>query len=249
MSKKQDGSAHVVIIIVLVMALIGALGWIFCRNLSAADDSGKTGSSVKKIPQKKTQDTVETTKLAMTDIYTDGLMLSYPEGWTVRHLPEHGDLPLSREGATFDTYILTSPDSTVDLSVSQMSGGGYGGTCDPDTEPIISSFSYEGSTTWKTMAYADYVVKREGSYLVDQGLASLENARKIHANETSCAVGYLYLLDTGKKALPDMNIMMSTSLSKHGVDGGVGFDTLDQAKAYLTGDNGQAVRNILLSIR
>lgn len=66
--KKQSGSAHVIIVIVLVIALLGSLGFIFWQNFAAKDSDTKSDEkqTIKQEDKKKevSSEEAETTKKA-----------------------------------------------------------------------------------------------------------------------------------------------------------------------------------------
>lgn len=66
--KRQSGSAHIILITVLVAALIGALGFIFWQNFVQKSDSAKnnsaTTSDTAKKDEKSTEPTTDTDQIA-----------------------------------------------------------------------------------------------------------------------------------------------------------------------------------------
>lgn len=248
-SRSQNGSAHVVIIVVLVLALMGALGWVFWQNFSKDKDRvGSTSQSEKKPSSEKTG-VVKSKSLAMNTIFSDGLTLEYPDNWKMKHLEPQGDVPAKVGGTTSDRYIFTSPDDTVDLSVQQTSGGGLGGTCDPEEMPTLASFSYEGSEAWNTRAYADYTYKENQKVFVYQGLSDISKVKTLKAGDSVCNVGYLYIVETDAKVGSSDVVMLWTSLTKHDSNERVSFSSSEDAKKYLEGQNAKDIKSILLSLQ
>lgn len=82
--KKQSGSAHVIIITVLVLALVGALGYIFWQNMNKKVDTVSTQTTAEqKEPNEETAS--ELTQLPEGYLgYADeelGVEFAYPEEW------------------------------------------------------------------------------------------------------------------------------------------------------------------------
>jgi hypothetical protein len=248
MKKSQTGSAHVIIIIILVAGLVGALGALFWKNnMNKSEPTTKSVKTMNVTEQSK--DSVASTMLEMKSVFKNGLSLSYPNGWTAQHVGVTGDNPPKDDGVTVDAYVLTSPDKTVDLSVIQSSGGQRGGTCLPEEEPHIDTYSYQQSRGWNSAAYADYVVKRSGSYDTGQILALNMNAETIKAGDSSCRVAYLELVKTDKIVQSSAYIELITAISQHGTDKKMTFPSLKDAAKYLASQTGKDIKDILLSIK
>lgn len=280
-TRSQKGSAHVAIIIVLVLALIGALGWIFWQNFATKTGKVSNYKECTKAIDSKLQEsypevcvtkdgqrfvnpdqkaeksgagasdktTIKTKTLVMNTVFANGLSLEYPENWQISHVKSANNAPAKVGAFNSDEYILTSPDSSIDLSIKQASGGGLGGTCDPENTPTFSSFSYEESKLWSVKSYADYVYFDSGKYFVAQGLADNERTKTIKAGDSLCKGGYLYYIDTGRKLDSTDAIVMFTGITKHGVNDMVTFTTYDSAKAYLASQNAFDIKGILLSLK
>jgi len=97
-SRKQSGSAHVIIIVILVLALLGTLGFIFWQNFVASKDVA--------VKQSTTTITPDATSEASTiqNVYTnDTFSFSYPKsGWSVGEVQYGENAPLTPELKTSD---------------------------------------------------------------------------------------------------------------------------------------------------
>lgn len=114
---RQQGSAHIIIIIVLVLVfcIIGLLGFVLWQNFF----SGKTASTSNSTTQSATA-TDSTSDLSETYTSSVGLFsIHYPTSWALAT----GDSSSEAEDAT-----LTSPSGTV-LQIGANSVGGRGGSC------------------------------------------------------------------------------------------------------------------------
>lgn len=105
-SSSQKGSAHVIIIVVLIVALVGTLGFIFWQNFidkkpSVSSDGNKSQTSVD--ISDKTDPDLE------SQLYEDQtLSFKYPQDWTVTD--EVKD--------EFPFWTLRSKDSSIEVTVS-----------------------------------------------------------------------------------------------------------------------------------
>lgn len=84
---KQQGSAHVIIIVVLVVALVGALGYIFWQSLAASDKDTATDTSKEAKKEDANTDGEDDATVAVPEgymLYEDdaaGFSLAYPQEW------------------------------------------------------------------------------------------------------------------------------------------------------------------------
>lgn len=77
-SKKQNGSAHVVIIIILVVALICALGFVFWQNFIKSDSTKEITNSGSETSKDQVGQTVEMLSYSNETI---GVKFDYPKNW------------------------------------------------------------------------------------------------------------------------------------------------------------------------
>lgn len=80
-SQRQIGSAHLVIVITLVVALIGALGFIFWQNFVKTETDTSESVTTKEI-----EESSETDKYADWGTYEsvrDGYSIKYPKDWII----------------------------------------------------------------------------------------------------------------------------------------------------------------------
>jgi hypothetical protein len=81
--KSQNGSVHVVLIAVLVVALIGTLGYVYWNSLQSKEaDTSNTMDTSKSVEAYKRTSTVPNTWKKYND-ETQGISFSYPSNWTV----------------------------------------------------------------------------------------------------------------------------------------------------------------------
>lgn len=125
MNRTQSGSAHVVLIIVLILALAGALGWIFWQNFVTKP------TEVTKISEKavdKDAASVEAYKGVRTSSAGNAFSVKVPNGWKLMSNNVDDD-------AFGLNYVTTGPgiDGKLDYNadaeptVTQAELGGWGG--------------------------------------------------------------------------------------------------------------------------
>lgn len=133
-SKCQKGSAGVIVLIVIVVALLAMLGYEFWKN-SHNDDTQKPNTTSK--VQNKTSDKAKTTEHCLT---TEKLCLDLPQNWMMKQstMPVMKDMPAS------DTATLYAGSVRV-LSVNDGITG-VGGVCSPDTKSTLTVTKTEKTT-------------------------------------------------------------------------------------------------------
>lgn len=175
---KQKGSIHVAIIIILVIALIGALGFVFYQNFVNKPARQNTqNAQQKEAPKLKT---------ARVDFEKTTYALDYPEGWSESALGQNAD---------YRDMSITNPDGSIEV-VFNVAAGGLGGMC--DTEDGLKVRFYEVSSwtnkqvTSETLrlveAMADYP---GGGYKYVIGLSPEGAETHSAVGDSHCTVGYV----------------------------------------------------------
>lgn len=140
----QRGSAHLVIVIVLVVALLGALGFIFYQNFVAKHSTDTTTSNSSSTSSKSSTDSTTTsTAVPLVDGSIDSsfgttLTFKYPSTWKYSQTIS----------GTIDTALdqritLTSPSGKYVVKYDVDARGGIGGTCVPDETGTIATAAYQ----------------------------------------------------------------------------------------------------------
>lgn len=134
--RTEQGDAHSVVIICLVLALIAALGWIFYQNVIHKEASRKDtelavahqDEGQNKDTQNKKEDNVpsETTSC----MHYEKLCLTYPAGW--KYTSKQSSIDLGDGSVAIDVDTLMSPDKAVSLQVENGIGQ-IGGACIPES--------------------------------------------------------------------------------------------------------------------
>lgn len=136
--KKQSGSAHVIIVIILVVALIGALGFIFWQNFVAKKADTKTSSEETSKPAAKEEPKKEPTLSANWFVYESQnkkYSMAIPDGWRLRTLQGNDDLFL-RAGLTYSAGTPAVVEAVEDYG---SDGGAFSLNYDYKSDPNFSS--------------------------------------------------------------------------------------------------------------
>lgn len=191
----QKGSAHVVVVIILVLSLIGALGYIFWQNLNKNE-----------VENKKTTTSQPTQALKLLTVsFNEGfgfkLSMNYPENWVLEKSIT-GSFPINLEnGATRETIKITSPTKKYSVEYTVSSNAGIGGMCFPEDTGVIKQINSEPAAL-DGMRFAEVIsTNKEGKYHFYSGLMKQEVATETVVNESVCDLMYAGIADLHN--LPD----------------------------------------------
>lgn len=197
MRSRQTGSAHIAIIIVLIIALFAALGIVFYQNFIAKNG---TQSSTDHTTQQVKKDTVKTARMAF-----DGIIyaLDYPNTWTVK--------TTRADGTSNASTLLTSPSQTVQVKFD-ITSGGIGGMCDPNSGLKVSYYKIYPSAAPKLTGQPLYVVETmydapDGGYFYNIGLTLDGGATHASIGDSYCnivpvGIASSLVMDNGKVISP-----------------------------------------------
>lgn len=102
--KNESGSAHVALVVVLIAAIVGLLGFVFWQQISGKSKADVAQSSTKSNPA---ADTKPTTNTSSSKVYTDskkGYAFNYPSDWII------GASTCRVSCNNTDAFTLRSPD-------------------------------------------------------------------------------------------------------------------------------------------
>jgi hypothetical protein len=177
-NKYQGGDAHVVIIVVLILALLGALGFVAYQNFivkKSADGSAMTESD---------QKPVETTTTARFAFNNAVYAAEYPKDWSKKVLDQAGN-----------GYEFRNPDETVKVRF-EVAEGGIGGSCDPTSPLKVRFYKVSSAGVTKLGKTPAYLVETMtdadgGGYNYKIGLT--EDGGETHAavGDSHCTVAYV----------------------------------------------------------
>lgn len=161
-TKLQSGSAHLIVIFILVLTIIGLLGFVFWQNfmqpkatmISNSDSSNSSSTTADTSSEETDTDnnTVILNKSFTENVTGENLTLDYPDGWTIE---SKTGLNPSQATSHTNTYI-TSPDANVKITF-WAGADGLGGTCgnNPSNITSVKTYSlpnYSGYTLYEITA-------------------------------------------------------------------------------------------------
>lgn len=169
--KNQKGSAHLIIIILLTIAVLGLVGFMFWQKFIATNVNTSDVSHSQSV-----SDTSQSKSVALSEnkVITDSgvsFSFNYPKGWTINNEDE----------------TLTSPDKSIAYNYSFRGIGGIGGTCGDYESVKTTSLVWESVPVKKDVIFAQYSQKsvQHGSTYYDYGFGlysdpdnSIKNAIK-----------------------------------------------------------------------
>lgn len=183
MKKTQSGSTHIIIIIVLVVALLGVLGFVFWQNFLNNPTTKTATQAVNKDTTSISQpavDDIELTETATASYGETTMSLQYPKSWKLGS----------------DSNTLTSADGKVVLSFTLTPPEGIGGTCadaaeaNPVQDPIVSA-RWAATPNSPKSIFSTYIAQRgvnSGNYFY--GFSAVRNTdeiKNIQVGASACA--------------------------------------------------------------
>lgn len=241
----QKGFAHAFLIIGLMVAIVGALGFIFWQNFIYKAPETKT-ATVKTTKKKATVVDSSAKKITARSINTidPGIKFEYPSDWK---------LTSNQNGTYQETLTVTSPSSDVYVQymVLDLSKyGGIGGTC--DDMGTIKESSYQQVKSLRTFDLLELVGYADSGYFYYTGLSGSDvNTRAAYtAGKQTCrivygvAVGNLTPVGSDKpvaleeakihiRALEDEHGLYKSGLTRDAIKDATNSKEYDDAKVIL----------------
>lgn len=183
----QHGSAHVVIVVCLLVALIGTLGIVFYQNFMMKSSQAAQQQELSATPAKKDETaTDKKNELSEFCLPLEKLCINYPSTWSVRGGPvvsiSHIDATHTEE-MTAEKYHLNNAEGLTVLYV-QSGIGGLGMICEPERESQYEIYETHTtqlkgipgtSTNRSSSAYAvKEIVKTSSGYTVRMFVTNLK---------------------------------------------------------------------------
>jgi hypothetical protein len=176
--RRQSGSTHAIIIIVLVVALLAVLGFVFYQNFIAKKTSSNS------IPT----ETVTTDKMKTARVALDSAIyaLDYPAGWSEVVAPGQGNT---------NSVILTNPDKSIRVKMD-VSSGGIGGACDSNSPLKLRFYNVYSQAVTKLNGSTAYIVEamtdaEGGGYNYKIGLTQDGGDTHAALGDSLCTVTYV----------------------------------------------------------
>lgn len=265
--KSQNGSAHVVIIVCLVLALTGALGWIFWQNFISKDEASKNITNYAECAADKNSKIQESyPEVCVTkdgksftnpdqkieeDLTVDActehekICFTYPQSWAYSEESKQFD---GGAGTVYrDENELVSADKKIKLSISTGIGQ-LGGLCDPEnasgyvqtveTRTVKVSFSNPDQNHTSDLYAVKVIVNTDtGRFVPGVLLSNSKILTKIGRHER-CTTGYTDLFHQ-KNGSEGYSLMLFSSLPFFNL----GAESSAKEPAYDTYDEAKAALN------
>jgi len=233
----QSGSAHLIIIIVLVVALLGALGTVFLYNFEKSKKANDTSAA-------DTSNGLNTA--TMSDLYK--LQFKYPITWKAQHTKSN--LPKTSDVSSLDQYVLLSPDKKYTLNIELIARGQFGGACDSGHTSSLFAYTTSAIAGWSDKSFAGYYYKDLDSnkwyaYAAVGQTAKLQN---ISSASNYCDISFLGLTQLTNNSGSD-NVHFRVDVLNNTSDySAPHFDTQAEAQAFVDSQNFKDIKAMLLSI-
>lgn len=233
MNKKQSqsGSIHLIIVIVLVVTLIGALGFIFWQNFMQPKTSDTNSSTT---ASTATVSDITYKKYTTTGKYS--VSFNYPSAWTIVNT-NNSDAPYY---GRVEEIKNTEGKKVAEFGV--VSAWGVGGTCDGDS---LTSYNVMESSLTKFIGVKDVyfssmiITNSDGTYSVKYGLNDMY---KELGPESACVIAMSY---AAAGPLADMGVVFADSLGAHME---IKFNNYSDAVNSLNSDEYKEIKKMILSI-
>lgn len=247
------GVVELLLVIVIVL-LIGTVGWLVYKMHVKAPVANV--SSSKNIPTKSNSLSTSTVKYSTYSDPTAQASFTYPNNWILTSVRGECDEPNGCTPSTdkISAVLVTSPDSTVKLLWSGISG--VGGMCDNTIPPSQTNQSNLGGCTIETVFNSVPIPNATGLYVVE-GAMQLSSGQYqpfltvqdkngvITTGEPGLWYQSFVLPTTGNNTLFNMNNGYSIVGSNTTPET---FNNLSQVQTYLNSTNVAQAKQILLSL-
>jgi len=138
-SLSQKGSAHVVIIIIFVIAILGALGFVLWNNFLKPEAPKSTEVTQQVEESEAPKDNL--TEIAGDETLGTNVAIKYPAGWTYKqsiNTTTASDVSVyDKDDVVQDQDVITSPSGDVIVTLSTTVPGGVGGICDNNERKVV----------------------------------------------------------------------------------------------------------------
>jgi len=247
-SLKQTGSAHVVIIVILAVAVLGLLGFVFWQNFIVKDDQSDTV---------KTQDSLQQEVEPSTKEFQSrdhNITFKYPADWSV---VEDVSADNTSEWYATRVDILNSEGKIV---ATLSTGGQIGGACSDDA-PLIPTFttikdSLEVQGIGATGFGYTVVENAADNYGIAFGLLedaeSHDNDLQLGNDLVRCpgmSINYHYIVTSGDPALGGIIFgSWYAEAQQDDLNARDSFTSLEDAKAYAQTDEFKQIEKTIKSL-
>lgn len=202
----QRGSAHVFVVAVLVLIILGLVGWIFWKNYfnKPSDTAASSNTSVQKSKE-----------IAQTKTFNDaaaGVSFAYPSDWSVS--------PMTKDGSLKVTVNDSSNKPVAYLETKLMGLGGAGSTSYTtfSTKPLSNVVGNNCALVSKVS---------DSSYQLYYGTSTLDACKAVGSGTMGPA---FFTLDTSNDKLGTISFSNADYVSGDSV---TTYSSVDVAKAFV----------------
>jgi hypothetical protein len=248
MSKQQtnSGFAHLIIIVVLAVALVGSIGYIVWNNFAnnqseTANNSGTNNDNNSNSNSNSNTSTAVTYKTFTDSTYN--ISFQYPSNWTV------GEPRFSQSDMPYWNRDIDVSNENGELMARLSLGvSGLGGTCGPDANTTFTVLdSTDSLITASKQVAATFVVYQntQGRYL---GYYGLQDSYTTVGDYSICL--FYDVFTSNIKFDDDQDyglISFGNGVTTNTNTSAKQFDTLDAARTYIQSDEYKAIKKMLLS--
>lgn len=212
-NQKQKGSLEIIGVILVVLLLIGGVGFIAWNNFVKKD----TADSVVKETEKEDVREARQYKTAeIAESFPVKLSTRYPANWTLK---VEGEGPKAgNDDAVQQKISMTSPSKKYTVAYSVISRGGLGGTCIPEMSGVIKSISRDPVAGLSESLFVEVTTNAKGpdgrdSFGYVSGLYPDSDAVKdVKVGDSLCELGLINLVqlsDALDTSLVDANVTIN----------------------------------------
>jgi len=252
-SSRQQGSAHTVIIVVLVIALLAALGFVFWQNVIKKDSSEQTSQTGQSVAKPDSQPVPTLLDASFNSAFGVATSFQYPSDWKLTRTLT-GPIPIDENGSTptREELTVTSPSGEYVVTYRMDSIGGVGGTCDlEDTPYVIGQLDYVQLDQFKGVSLNELIIKNNTSktYTYDVSLKRSSFSDGLSAGDRTCmtTVGLAGVLGLDKRRMFGVTAHIVSLDDDKGVS--KNFGSLEAVTKSFSGIEYEQTKAILLSTK
>lgn len=251
--QQQTGSAHLIIIIMLVIVLLGSLGFIFWQNFIEKKVEVAKTPEITKATNVKTEPINATPESTLTEIAADDLVgtnlaIKYPKTWTMTH-SEHSDAEIA---VYSKQYKISSPDSSLSIKYIVTNVGG-GGMCDPINGDEIVQLDKSDIAGYPKAKFVSYSSNNGVFFAGIEPNNEKTNAAKI--GDSSCSTttfsgmsGVLNNIPSSKLSEKDTSVSLSLSIEFNNIKKDSSANASELFRQTLTTENYKTAKRIIESL-
>lgn len=226
----QSGSAHVIIIVILSIALIAALGFVFWQNvLQPKDTEEKAETQTSSVTK---SEKIEEEYKTFSSELLNNVSFQYPADWTVKESaigePE------------YRIVTATVRDEDNEVVARLQTNGQLGGACaEPTTFTTLDTEKADITAEEPTNFSLTAIESPEGGYQVHYGLT--DNYTTLES-DLVCPNTFYYTFDPGNDQMNGSAFGYDMVKSKY-------FESMDDIKTFIASDKYKAIKKMVLSLK